>query len=58
MSAPRHDPELFDELMRTELRQQPVSRYAMTPTSASWAGGRHRAVCYYHFAAEKTGPVR
>ncbi|WP_242547958.1 septum formation family protein [Amycolatopsis sp. MtRt-6] len=30
----------------------------MTPTSASWAGGKHRAVCYYHFAAEKTGPVR
>ncbi|MGW5747343.1 hypothetical protein [Amycolatopsis sp. NPDC003861] len=30
----------------------------MTPTSASWAAGKHRAICYYHFAAETTGPAR
>jgi plastocyanin len=29
----------------------------MTPTSTSWAEGKHRVVCYYHFAAEMTGPV-
>lgn len=30
----------------------------MTPTSANWAAGEHRAICYYHFAAETTGPAR
>ncbi|GHG12862.1 MULTISPECIES: septum formation family protein [Amycolatopsis] len=30
----------------------------VTPTSSSWAQGKHRVVCYYHFDAEKTGPVR
>src|SRR3954463_1148975 len=28
MSAPQHDPELFDELMREERRRRPVNRYA------------------------------
>ncbi|MGK3207453.1 hypothetical protein [Amycolatopsis sp. MEPSY49] len=28
----------------------------MTPNS--WDDGRHRAVCYYRFATEMTGPVR
>ncbi|WP_328443025.1 hypothetical protein [Amycolatopsis sp. NBC_00438] len=29
MAAPEHDPELFDELMRTERRRRPVGRYAI-----------------------------
>jgi hypothetical protein len=29
MSAPHHDPGLFDELMRAERRRRPVSRYAI-----------------------------
>src|SRR3954469_22254453 len=39
MSAPSHDPELFDELMRTELRQQPVSRYAIATLVFGLLGG-------------------
>jgi hypothetical protein len=39
MSAPQHDPELFDELMRTELRRQPVSRYAVATLVSGLMGG-------------------
>ena len=39
MSAPSHDPELFDELMRAELRTQPVSRYAIATLVSGLLGG-------------------
>ncbi len=39
MSAPSHDPELFDELMRTELRRQPVSRFAIATLVSGLLGG-------------------
>ncbi|MEV7094721.1 hypothetical protein AB0M80_17980 [Amycolatopsis sp. NPDC051045] len=39
MSAPQHDPELFDELMREELRHQPVSRYAIATLVVGLLGG-------------------
>jgi hypothetical protein len=39
MSAPQHDPELFDELMRAELRRQPVSRYAVATLVSGLLGG-------------------
>ncbi|MFJ7217249.1 hypothetical protein [Amycolatopsis sp. NPDC098790] len=39
MTAPEHDPELFDELMRTELRNQPVSRYAIATLVSGLLGG-------------------
>ncbi|MFJ9778012.1 hypothetical protein ACIRSS_00415 [Amycolatopsis sp. NPDC101161] len=39
MSAPSHDPELFDELMREELRNQPVSRYAIATLVSGLLGG-------------------
>ncbi|MEV5713206.1 hypothetical protein AB0L41_04885 [Amycolatopsis mediterranei] len=39
MSAPQHDPELFDELMRTELRNQPISRYAIATLVSGLLGG-------------------
>jgi hypothetical protein len=39
MSAPQHDPELFDELMREELRRQPISRYAVATLVSGLLGG-------------------
>ena len=39
MSAPQHDPELFDELMRTELARQPVSRFAIATLVSGLLGG-------------------
>jgi hypothetical protein len=39
MQAPQHDPELFDELMRTELRRQPISRYAIATLVSGLLGG-------------------
>ncbi|WIX88955.1 hypothetical protein [Amycolatopsis sp. DG1A-15b] len=48
-------------LARCEADARPVPGVrvqVVTPTSSSWEGGKHRAVCYYHFAAEVTGPVR
>ncbi|WP_410609146.1 hypothetical protein [Amycolatopsis sp. lyj-109] len=45
MSAPQHDPELFDELMRTELRQQPVSGYAIATLVFGLLGGLLAPVC-------------
>ncbi|MEU4250796.1 DUF4190 domain-containing protein [Amycolatopsis sp. NPDC026612] len=39
MSAPQHDPELFDELMREELRHQPISRYAIATLVFGLLGG-------------------
>ena len=39
MSAPQHDPELFDELMRTELGRQPISRYAVAALVSGLLGG-------------------
>ena len=39
MSAPQHDPELFDELMRTELRRQPISLYAIATLVSGLLGG-------------------
>ncbi|WP_233225886.1 septum formation family protein [Amycolatopsis sp. CA-126428] len=54
--------ELYrDALARCEAGARPVPDVrvqVVTPTSSSWAAGKHRAVCYYHFAAETTGPVR
>jgi hypothetical protein len=29
----------------------------VTPTTQSWNEGKHRAVCYYHFATELTAPA-
>ncbi|MCR6483211.1 hypothetical protein M8542_10320 [Amycolatopsis sp. OK19-0408] len=41
-----------------DARQIPGARVqVVTPTSASWNEGKHRAVCYYRFASEKTGPA-
>ncbi|UOX85107.1 hypothetical protein MUY14_25250 [Amycolatopsis sp. FBCC-B4732] len=39
MAAPQHDPELFDELMRSELRRQPISRYAVATLVSGLMGG-------------------
>ncbi|MFI5587187.1 DUF4190 domain-containing protein [Amycolatopsis sp. NPDC051758] len=39
MSAPQHDPELFDELMRSERRQQPVNRFAIVTLVSGLLGG-------------------
>ena len=39
MSAPQHDPELFDELMRAEQRQQPVNRFAIVTLVSGLLGG-------------------
>jgi len=39
MSAPQHDSELFDELMHAELRNQPVSRYAIATLVFGLLGG-------------------
>ncbi|MEV6877767.1 hypothetical protein [Amycolatopsis sp. NPDC051128] len=39
MSAPQHDPELFDELMRAEIRRQPISRYAIATLVTGLLGG-------------------
>ncbi|MCR6488722.1 septum formation family protein [Amycolatopsis sp. OK19-0408] len=39
MSAPEHDPELFDELMSAELRRQPVSGYAIATLVVGLLGG-------------------
>lgn len=39
MAAPKHDPELFDELMRAELLRQPVSRYAIATLVTGLLGG-------------------
>ncbi|ADJ44036.1 hypothetical protein AMES_2213 [Amycolatopsis mediterranei S699] len=47
-------------LARCEAGARPVPGVrvqVMTPTSTSWAEGKHRVVCYYHFAAEMTGSV-
>lgn len=53
--------ELYrNALARCEADARPVPGVrvqVVTPTSESWAQGHHRAVCYYHFAAEKTGPA-
>ncbi|MEU0534017.1 DUF4190 domain-containing protein [Amycolatopsis tolypomycina] len=45
MSERQHDPELFDELMRTELRQQPVSGYAIATLVFGLIGGVLAPVC-------------
>ena len=39
MPAPPHDPELFDELMRTELSRQPVNRFAIATLVSGLLGG-------------------
>jgi hypothetical protein len=39
MSAPQHDPELFDELMRAELGRQPVNRFAIVTLVSGLLGG-------------------
>lgn len=40
------------------LRIPDVRIQVMTPTSFSWQDGKHRAVCYYHFATDMTRPAR
>lgn len=39
MTASQHDPELFDELMQAELKQQPISRYAVATLVSGLLGG-------------------
>jgi hypothetical protein len=58
-------PDIVEVYQRTLARCEADARemsgvrvQVVTPTSASWNEGKHRAVCYYRFATEMTAPVR
>jgi hypothetical protein len=57
-------PDILDvyhrSLARCEADARPIPGVrvqVVTPTTASWNEGKHRAVCYYHFATELTAPA-